>query len=269
MTSHEILKADVLDILFDNRNKMYGAYELRRHYNNRMYIALSVMSGIVLLGVLLVRTLPDDRLIITNPFERNNTVIIREVDIKIPEPELPQPPPRATRPVAQTSHTTIDIVPDDIVDKTVPDQATLINTNISTVTTNGDPANNAHQQPESIYTGSGIEEKKPEPEKNFGPVERSAQFPGGQQAWMAFLSKHLRTPDELEAGQKRTVLVRFSVGADGSISNFDVIQSGGSSFDSEVIRVLRKMPKWTPAYQNGHSVSVIFTQPVTFMAFED
>jgi hypothetical protein len=58
-----------------------------------------------------------------------------------------------------------------------------------------------------------------------------AAFPGGQQAWMNFLNKHLRTPNELEAGQKKTVQVRFSVAEDGSVTHFEILQSGGTAFD--------------------------------------
>jgi periplasmic protein TonB len=65
------------------------------------------------------------------------------------------------------------------------------------------------------------------------------------------------------------VIVRFSVGEDGSVTHFEIMQSGGSAFDNEVIRVLKKMPKWKPAVQNGKNVPVMFTQPVTFMAFEE
>ncbi len=86
---------------------------------------------------------------------------------------------------------------------------------------------------------------------------------------MAFLNRYLSTPDELEAGQKRNVVVRFSVGTDGTISQFEIMQSGGDTFNNEVIRVLKKMPKWKPAVQNGHHVPVMFTQPVTFMAYEE
>jgi protein TonB len=73
----------------------------------------------------------------------------------------------------------------------------------------------------------------------------------------------------LEAGQKRSVLVRFAVGEDGTVTQFEILQSGGNAFDNEVLRVLKKMPKWKPAIQNGRAVSVMFTQPVTFMAFEE
>jgi protein TonB len=73
----------------------------------------------------------------------------------------------------------------------------------------------------------------------------------------------------LEAGQKRSVLVRFSVSEDGSVTQFEIVQSGGEAFDREVLRVLRKMPRWKPAIQNGRPVSVLFTQPVTFVAMEE
>jgi len=86
---------------------------------------------------------------------------------------------------------------------------------------------------------------------------------------MEFLSRNLRTPSELEAGQKRNVMVRFTVGEDGSVTQFEIVQSGGEAFDREVIRVLKKMPKWKPAIQNGRPVSVLFTQPVTFLAVEE
>ena len=95
----------------------------------------------------------------------------------------------------------------------------------------------------------------------------AVEFPGGQKALMNFLNKYLRTPDELEAGQKKTVQVRFSVAEDGSVTQFEVLQSGRIAFDNEVIRVLKKMPKWKPAVQNGRNVPVMFTQPRNIYGF--
>jgi protein TonB len=100
-------------------------------------------------------------------------------------------------------------------------------------------------------------------------VERLPEFPGGVNAWSAFLGRHLRVPDDLEAGERRTVQVKFWVGEDGSVTRFEVVQSAGAVFDNEVIRVLKKMPKWKPAIQNGQPVAVTFTQPVTFQAVEE
>jgi protein TonB len=61
MTSNEILKADVLDIVFDNRNKNYGAYVLRKYYSNRLVIALGGMLGFVLMLILIVSLNPSVR----------------------------------------------------------------------------------------------------------------------------------------------------------------------------------------------------------------
>ena len=63
-----------------------------------------------------------------------------------------------------------------------------------------------------------------------------------------------------------SVKIRFIVNADGSISGFDVIESGGDDFDKEVIRVLKKMPHWIPGKSNGHDVSVYYEVPVKFVA---
>jgi protein TonB len=129
----------------------------------------------------------------------------------------------------------------------------------------GQPAN----QTPSNGTGMPIDEpiaSKPDP---FAPVERQPEFPGGREAWINFLNKHLQSPDELGAGERRSVHVRFEVSAEGVVTNFIVVQSGGSSFDREVIRVLKKMPRWKPAIQNGRPISISFVQPVTFQSIEE
>jgi protein TonB len=85
-----------------------------------------------------------------------------------------------------------------------------------------------------------------------------------------FLSRNIcEAPQDLEPGEKRTALIRFHVAEDGSITNFQVLQSAGTAFDNEVIRVLKKMPKWTPAVKAGLPVSVSFTQAVTFVGQEE
>ena len=98
--------------------------------------------------------------------------------------------------------------------------------------------------------------------------QSDAQYPGGKEAFAKFLTKYLITPGELEAGEKKTVLVRFMVDADGTISKTEVLQSDGEDYSREVIRVLAKMPKWIPAMQNGTKVATWFTQPVSFIGVE-
>lgn len=160
-----------------------------------------------------------------------------------------------------------------IVDKDlvapVPTQDMLEKEAITSITTPGLDAGDLQPPVLAEAGGAGhAVEKKPGPVQEPVP-DKQPQFPGGLQAWIAFLSRHLTAPEPLESGEKRTVLMRFYVAEDGSITNFQVVQSAGTTFDNEVIRVLRKMPKWTPAVQGGRPVPVSFTQPVTFVGLEE
>ena len=264
MTSNEILKADILDILFDNRNKQYGAYALRKNYNHRLGIALGVSLSSVLILFFLMRVdgtgshspaLPD-----------KGTVTLTTVDlpkIKIPELPLPKklnPPPR----VRTEKFMTFEIKRD--VNTSVPDQNALSTNMISNIKMDG-----------VIPTGIALvptpevrNEVKEHPKTNagFDPVEREPEFPGGAKAWLIFLQKNLIAPEQLEPGDKKMVSIRFHVSAEGTVTNFEIIQSAGKVFDNEVIRVLKKMPKWKPAIQNGQPVSRAFSQPVTFVGIE-
>ena len=93
-------------------------------------------------------------------------------------------------------------------------------------------------------------------------------FPGGLEALTLFFSRNLSSPTDLEPGEKKVVLVRFVVGADGSITKAEIIQSGGDDYDREVLRAFKRMPRWNPAIQNGNKIAVSFTQPVTFVGVE-
>jgi periplasmic protein TonB len=264
MTSNEILKADVLDIVFDNRNKNYGAYVLRKYYNNRLLIAMSGMMGVVLILVLIILFNPKAREVVTRAFDGGVVTIdpLPEIPTKEPKPIETSKPNIKSQKFLNNFQIVSNDIPTD-----VPDQADLNGSMISDETKDGDEFTGGQQPPQNNNIATTQELTAPEPTP---PAPSSpAAFPGGQEKWMDFLSRNLRTPGDLEAGQKRSVLVRFSVSEDGSVTQFEIVQSGGEAFDREVLRVLRKMPRWKPAIQNGKPVSVLFTQPVTFMAVEE
>jgi len=89
-------------------------------------------------------------------------------------------------------------------------------------------------------------------------------FPGGNEVMLNFLNRNLKAPPELQSGEKKLAVVQFVVKADGSIYDLQIKQSGGASYDNEVLRVLRRMPKWKPALDNGKKVDAIVTQPISF-----
>jgi periplasmic protein TonB len=102
-------------------------------------------------------------------------------------------------------------------------------------------------------------------------VQEPASFPGGQKALLRFMENNIRDPrdEEDDPAQTVRVQVKFVVGKDGQPNDFNVIGSGGEKFDKEVIRVLRKMPKWKPARQHNQEVAMFFIMPVSFALIGD
>lgn len=268
MTSQQLLTADLLDIIFERRNKLYGAYALRKTYSMRLIKALLITIGSSI-GLLLFIQPKQHNPVLDNP-------IIPEAvhPIALPkERKLPPPPPAKPTPPAAAKFITQKIWVDkikivaneEVKPEDMPTQTELSTAAIGTANTTGDIGNDAPPIVNNVTNAAKTETA----EKPFVAEERSAEFPGGQKAWLAFLSHHLVTPTELQSGEKKTVLVRFLVDTDGTITHFVIVQSAGAAFDNEVIRVLKKMPRWKPAVQNGHKTAVTFTQPVTFIGLED
>lgn len=271
MTSNEILKADVLDIIFDNRNKQYGAYALRRNYNFRMGLALALAISSVALILLLIdpsRSYAPD----SGPAKTEYEVLAIQLPEEQPQPETPPARPAAPQTVVAQKRLIDNFrMTDNRAVDPGPTQIDLARTAIGSTNTDGPLTGPGLQPPPNPGPGDvpGNTPAPVQPEAPFVIREQAAHFPGGMNAWLAFLRKHLEAPEAMEPGEKRTVLVRFQVSAEGGITGFELVQSAGSTFDKEVIRVLKKMPRWMPAIQNGHPVPVSFTQPVTFVAPEN
>jgi len=96
-------------------------------------------------------------------------------------------------------------------------------------------------------------------------VDIPAEFPGGINEARQHIAKHLKYPDEaIKHGVNGTVHAKFAIEVDGSISNIEIVKKLGYGCDEEVIRVLKRMPKWTPAKLDGKSVKSYFTMPISF-----
>ena len=266
MTSNEILKADVLDILFDNRNKQYGAYMLRKNYNSRLGLALAISLSSMLLFFLITR-LDSSTRPVEDEVTKPELVIDHFIppDIKKPDRIIPKKV-NSIAPIRTERLTTIEIKPDDVVTTMVPDQNSLSTNAISNIKLDGIPSLDIAVVKESGPTN--MVKEQPKTVSEFAPVETEPEFPGGQTAWLNFLQKNLMVPEQLEPGDKKMVSIRFQVSPEGFVTNFEIMQSAGKVFDNEVIRVLKKMPKWKPAIQNGQPVARVFSQPVTFVGVE-
>ena len=267
MTNKEILKADLLDIVFENRNKDYGAYALRRGYNHRLLAAIGAAMSVILLFIFIGGFGRKNTAAV--PVNRTERIVeIKEVNLAKEKPKEPEKTKEQPKPATEKYVSKIAIKPDDKVKEKLPDIADLDNKLISDKKQVGTPDDGIPKKTEPVVTGTGNTGGTTEPINTFKPEEKDPQFPGGPEALKKFLANNLETPGELQDGEKKTVLIRFKVDKDGAVTTFEIVTSGGNEFDREVVRVCKKMPHWTPALQNGINVPVSYMLPVTFIGVE-
>ncbi|HVU95961.1 MAG TPA: TonB family protein [Puia sp.] len=267
-----ILDADVLDIVFDGRNKEYGAYELRRSYNRRLVKAIGITSSVLLLffvGCSVVGRTQGEKV------RPNNVEDVNLTAVKDPVAELPPPPPPkpVVPQVAMRVFTVPKIVKEVPENERPPEQEQLEDVKIGTVNVDGAKDDGTVAPPGPVGDGGrGVVEapKKEDEGAVFVPVEFEAQFPGGLAAWARFLNKNLRYPEDAQNNEiQGRVIVQFVVDRDGNVSDVEAIsgpETGG--LREEAVRVIKKSGKWVPGNQNGKYVKSYKRQPVNFQMNE-
>jgi protein TonB len=272
MTNKEILQADLLDIIFEKRNKDYGAYAIRRGYNHRLFTATGAAMSVILLFIFSIAF--GKKNISPAPLEKKEQIVeITEVKIFKEKPKEPEKIIETKKPVekiaSQKFVSKIVIKPDVRVKEKLPDVTSLGDKLISDKTQVGKIDDGIPKEKEKpIETGNGNTTVVTDAQPDFHPNEREPEFPGGPEALKRFLARNLATPSDLEDGEKKIVHIRFKVDKDGAVNTFEIVTSGGNEFDNEVVRVCKKMPRWIPALQNGINVPVSYVLPVTFIGVE-
>ncbi|WP_109694185.1 energy transducer TonB [Chitinophaga deserti] len=273
MNTSQMPKPDFLDILFDSRNKAYGAYDLRRKYDRRVRNAVAGMAGIVLLSIGAYAWASNSKASdiekpYVKPIELDNVKLPPAEEKVIPPPTRKVEPPPAAR--TMVKHTIFKVVEND---KVKPEDEVKKMDELKDVSIGHDNIKGSPDGPETFFDGptgpgGGVVEA-PKVEKEEGPlsfVEINPEYPGGQEALYKFLNNNMHYPAMAsENGIEGTVFVKFVVNADGSIT--DVAATGnklGAGCEEEAIRVIRKMPKWKPGRQNGRNVAVWFNVPIRF-----
>lgn len=273
MKPEKIMSSNLLDIVFEGRNKEYGAYELRRHHNGR-----------VLIGLLAVAVLTGSFFVIATIASRQRPAVaeaigitdvqLQEVEIEKPLPPPPPAPKWEPIKVAEVKFTAPKIVKDEEVksEDQPPEQEKLQDSRIGTINQEGIVDSGIVAPPNAEGNGSVVVEGSERAEENsydkvFTKVEIESQYPGGFAAWLRYLNKNFRYPDDaLNNNIQGTVLVQFIVDKLGNVSNVEVISGpdqGG--LREEAVRVIKKSGQWLPAIQNGVKVKSYKRQPVVFM----
>ena len=269
MEINKILSADVLDIIFEGRNKDYGAYELRKTYNGRLTKALigtAVVCALVFAAYFLGGALGGGK--------DKKAMVVQDVQLEDIKEEKkneppPPPPPKVEPPkVEMAKFTPPKIVKDEEVkeEEKPPEVEKLEDTKIGTVNQEGIKDEGITAPP--VSDGKGVVEapKKDEEDydKTFTKVEIESDYPGGAAAWQRYLGKNLHYPDEAVNNEiQGTVVVQFIVDKEGVVSDVQAV-SGPDELKDEAVRVIRKSGKWTPAIQNGRQVKSYKKQPIIF-----
>ncbi|HWK02067.1 MAG TPA: energy transducer TonB [Puia sp.] len=271
MEVNKILTADVLDIIFEGRNKEYGAYDLRKTYNRRLIRSLMVTAAVILLLFLwyFVSNLGGGG--------DKKAVVVQDVQLEEVKEEKkneppPPPPPKVEPPkVEMAKFTPPKIVKDDQVkeEEKPPEQEKLEDTKIGTVNQEGVKDEGITAPPVSDAGKGVVEAPKKDDEdydKTFTKVEIESEYPGGTAAWQRYLNKNFRYPDEAVNNEVQgTIVVQFIVDKEGNVSDVQAISGpteGG--LRDEAVRVIKKSGKWTPAVQNGRQVKSYKKQPIVF-----
>ncbi len=270
------------DIIFDGKNKEFGAYQLRRNSDkrhNRAVLATLIGLVVILVGAYFLGMYNDFRAKqheaeLQAQLEQQLAQMAEEV----PEEEAPEEEIQAVEAPEQEQalpeeilntikDTEIQIAADNEVTEDITSKDDVAE---STAAAGASTFDQGTDNLEVVRTHKDeiiVEEKKPEPKKEeiFTAVEQMPQFPGGEAELMKYVANHIKYPTmAAENNIQGRVVVKFVVKKDGSVGEVQVLRGKDPDLDKEAVRVVRTLPKFIPGKMNGQAVSVWFTLPINF-----
>jgi len=244
------------DIVFEDRNKEYGAYRLRKRYNRNVTISL-------LIGILILATAIITPYLNAKASENKSKRAEKEVQIKMEKldqpneqaPPPPPPPPPPTDVVQQQKY-----VPPVVVDSIRPEDVKQLMT--------ADQAQTDVKNTEVVEVQQQVKEEVQEAEPEQQPfivVEEMPEFPGGTVELQKWLMEHTQYPEiAKENNIQGKVIVRFCVTPKGGVSQVSVLKGVDPELDKEAMRVVTTLPPFKPGKQGGKPVPVWYMVPIAF-----
>ena len=274
MAKIDLISRDWTEMVFEGRNKEYGAYRLRKNAGKRnlyslitiFIAALAIWGGISLVKFVesrtksVAQTSVAEISALNQPKKKAEVKQQKKVKLEQPEKvvERVKSSVKFTAPVIKKDN---EVKPEDEL-KT---QDELMNTKTAIGALDVKGNDDANGEVLKIKEAVAQPEPKPEVEKVFDVVEQMPSFPGGPAALMEWLSNNVKYPVVAqENGVQGRVVVSFVVERDGSITDVKVVRGVDPSLDKEASRVVRAMPRWIPGKQNGSAVRVKYNVPVAF-----
>jgi len=273
ISKFDLYNPEWLELVFEDRNKAYGAYDLRQNYANNMVRAMVItFLGVGLLcgATIIFRSAPPQTMYTVDV---KPPVIPAAPRVEPPVKRTPPPVSHTIKPLpAQAAQQTIKVVPPVATDDAHAQKPVIdadIKGAIGTVDTKG-PAGPPNVLPVDQNPGTGGPAVDDKTIYTTAGVDVMPEPVGGDKAWAKFLGKNLRYPSQAQDdGISGRVIVSFIIEKDGTLSNITVLRPAGNGFDEEALRVLKLAKAWKPGMQNGQPVRVRFMLPVNFQTNTD
>jgi protein TonB len=273
ISKFDLYKTEWLELVFDDRNKTYGAYELRQHNSRTMLTAMLIAMSVVAVPLFIVGFVLKPAVAIKEPVIK----VIPISNIVIEHPQTARPhqahhdvaPPPSSAPHAVTHPIFVPVanVPPVVVPLSKPDDASS-STELGPISSGIDDGLKG-----GVDNGKGKDLTKTPGDAPSTPFTSVEQMPvpyGGAAAWAKFLRKNLQYPGmAIDQHIQGKVWVSFIVEKDGHLSNIVVDRGPGYGTNEEALRVLKLAPAWQPGIQNGQPVRVRYTVPINFQINDD
>lgn len=251
------------DVIFEGKNKNYGAYELRALYDK--YASRALLIGVTLFTLAIATPLVLSQLDFGKQKEEDVDNVVVELLPPPPiDPNTPPPPPpppvEVEKVVASVKFLPPKVEEDEKVqEEEIPKQEDMKDVQIANKTQEGEKSE--VDVIEETPAAAPVEEK----EEVFLVVEEMPEFPGGTAAMQKFIASNIKYPRQAsQLGLEGRVVVSFVINKDGNVDNVEILKGIGGGCDEEAIRVIKSLPSWKPGKQNGRPVSVKFTVPIKF-----
>jgi protein TonB len=252
---------DFDDLIFEKRNKAYGAYLLRKKYRVTLNAGTVVASVLVSLAVLIpyLESRKPDRVISAG----RSFVQVRMDNLEQPQEQIYIPPSAPPRPADQIQES-VRYVPPVVVDSVLPVQQNLMTMDqVLSSTDNEQISTVGSGLGDDLLSGEGSGDR----EEALFQVEVMPSFKGGDiSKFRDWVAKRTNYPQAaIEKRIRGTVYLTFIVEKDGSVSSVTIVKGVHPLLDNEAVKVISESPKWTPGLQRGQPVRVRFQIPLSFI----
>jgi len=244
------------DIVFESRNKEYGAYRLRKRYSRTVVISLII--GLIIIGTAVITPYLNAKALEnrTKRAERQVEIKMENLDTPTEQVAPPPPPPPPPADVAQQQR----YVPPVVVDSVKPED------NVQLMTADEAAEEIQNEEVVEVVEAPKEEVQEEDPEATpFVVVEEMPMFPGGDAELLKYIAQNTSYPEiAKENNIQGRVIVRFCVTSKGGVSQVSILKGVDPELDKEAIRVVNTLPAFKPGKQGGKPVPVWYMVPITF-----